>query len=360
MGSPVRGSAFSAEVALAGGSWDDGTFFFGSSGIGGVDGALEAAGFFRVEAFSGGKADLGLASAAKVAAPSALASLAVLSGCAGGSAGFRGARDPPLGQPALALRIDLAEDFSEVRRVGIGRVIGAQFVEYRPEFDPLRLGHGPLQPRHDAGRDVLVGHQIENVKRRHSAGIDGDGMPAQGRLDHVGHGEAGRAVELLQPLDRRAQVLFPLVFQVEIERCFEDGVQQAFDAVGGGTGVRQAGHDFRQLGNGRNPDLVPIEKRVHHRREGLFRRIAMGVFQAASKQQVLDHRAPRVDGRRLVVLLQHLVDFGELGGTTDGGHGDGSLRSWSAGADDSSSAAVFSGGRTCCRICATAIDRLTP
>ena len=110
------------------------------------------------------------------------------------------------------------------------------------------------------------------------------------------------------------------------------------------------------------------------RRERLFRGVVMGVFQAAGEQQMLDHRAPGVRRRRLVVLLQNLVDLGKLGGAADGGHGDGSLRSWPAdpgspaakgsAADGSASlsgaAVSLSLGRTCCRIWATAIDRLTP
>ena len=107
-------------------------------------------------------------------------------------------------------------------------------------------------------------------------------------------------------------------------------MQHALDAVGRGARVGQAGHHLRKLRNRRHPNLVPIEKRVDQGRERLFRGVVAGVFQAAGEQQVLDHRAARVRRRRLVVLLQNLVDFGELGGAADGGHGDGSLRSWSA------------------------------
>ena len=85
---------------------------------------------------------------------------------------------------------------------------------------------------------------------------------------------------------------------------------------------------------------------------------------------------PGAGGDRLVVLLQNLVDLGELGGAADGGHGDGSLRSmdqvrtFQAGR----SAACFGGsssvgsgavvglfrGQHLLQDLATAIDRLTP
>ena len=144
--------------------------------------------------------------------------------------------------------------------------------------------------------------------------------------------------------DRRAEVLLPLVFQVEVERGLEDGVQHALDAVGGGARIGQAGHHLRQLRNRRDADFVPVEERVDQRRERLFGRVVMGVFQAAGEQQVLDHRAPGVRRRRLVVLLQNLVDFGELGGAADGGHGDDSLMSWPADSG-SSPACEIVGGR---------------
>ena len=177
--------------------------------------------------------------------------------------------------------------------------------------------------------------------------------------------------------DGRAEVLLPQVFQVEVEGGLEDGVQHPLDAVGRGAGVGQAGHHLRQFRDRRYPHLVPIEERMHQRREGLLRRVVTGVFQATGEQQVLDHRAAGVAGRRLVVLLQHLVDLGELGGAADGGHGDGSggstLDCKLQIADFTFAILQFatfiapvgprrssSGGSTSRRIWATAIERLTP
>ena len=71
-------------------------------------------------------------------------------------------------------------------------------------------------------------------------------MAAQGRLHHVGHGELRRAVDLLQPLDRGAEVLLPLVLEVEGIQLLEDAVQDALDAVGGDARVGQRRHHLGQ------------------------------------------------------------------------------------------------------------------
>ena len=134
-------------------------------------------------------------------------------------------------------------------------------------------------------------------------------MTAQGGLDHVGHDEPGRAVHLLQPLDRGAQVLLPLVFQVEAVEFLENAVQHALDAIGGRAGIGKDGHHLRQFGNRSHADFVPVVERVPQRGKGLFGRLVAGVFQHAGEEQMLQHRALR--GRRcgLVVLFQDLVDL---------------------------------------------------
>ena len=73
------------------------------------------------------------------------------------------------GSRSAALRVDLpAGSRGASRRIGIGREVGAQLVQQRAELDALRLGDGPFQPRHGAGRRVLVGHQIEHRAARPS------------------------------------------------------------------------------------------------------------------------------------------------------------------------------------------------
>ena len=61
---------------------------------------------------------------------------------------------------------------------------------------------------------------------------------------------------------------------------------------------------------------------MHQRREGFFGRLVAGFFQTAGEQQMLHHRPVGVHRHRLVVLLENLVQFGELGRAADCGHGD--------------------------------------
>ena len=94
---------------------------------------------------------------------------------------------------------------------------GPELVQQRAEFDPLGLGHRPLQPQHNAGGRVLVGHQVEDAQDAHGAGVNGDLVAAEGRLEDVSDDEPGGAVQFFQPFHRGAEVFLPRVFQVEEE-----------------------------------------------------------------------------------------------------------------------------------------------
>ncbi len=84
----------------------------------------------------------------------------------------------------------------------------AELVQQRAELDPRVFGDRSLQPGDRPRRRVLLADHLGQEEHAQRAGVDRDRVAAQGRLDDVGHGEAGRPLDLLQLLDGRAEVQF--------------------------------------------------------------------------------------------------------------------------------------------------------
>ena len=194
-------------------------------------------------------------------------------------------------------------------------------MQQRAEFHALRFRNRAFQAGNLAFFGVLFGYQIEQLQNRHRARIDRNRMAAQRGLHRERHRAARGAVEILEPLDGRAEVFLLRVFQIEIEAGLEHRMQHALDPVRRRTRVGQARHHLGELRNRRHADLVPIEKRMHQRREGLFGRFVTGIFQTTGEQQMLHHRPARVRRHRLVVLLENLMQLAELCRAADCGHG---------------------------------------
>ena len=72
---------------------------------------------------------------------------------------------------------------------------------------------------------------------------------------------------------------------------------------------------FRKFSNRRDPHLIEVKVVLTELGKSLFCRLIACVLKAACKQGLFKHRATGVGRNSLVVLLEHLLQFGELLGT---------------------------------------------
>ena len=225
------------------------------------------------------------------------------------------------GQAVFRIRVDFREDLADSggeRRAG-GEV-GAELVQERGEFQAFVLGNCPFE-----SRDMQLGDFRRRDHRQTHQGIQsaltaGDRMPAQAMLNDVRNEERIALGVFLDVLFRLTEVLFDERFEVEREVRFEHGLQCPFDLLGCPLRTGQIRQLFGELGDRSHPDFVPIKVGLLQACERFVGSLRTSVFEAAGIEKVFQDRAFNRGLRRLVMLLQHLVDFADQRGAIRNSH----------------------------------------